>query len=245
MADGAASLLLRTNGPGRVAKVTDPSGGELYVVPVRTAGLGIAEQVGWPEFQLLPSYQGIAIASLDDAITVDSLSQGVVITTKPRGEVGPIAEAPQDGEQVASQEQAPEEHEEAAKSAEPPKEGQPILVSVPGLFDLPSWRRGGEATFTSDARRLEQAVSGASEADKAAARMALGEFYFAHGLIEEADSALSQIGREGRSELDQRQLALLTGAVQALDGQLEKARASLADKSLQGCRRRPICSRAW
>jgi hypothetical protein len=234
LADGASSLLLRTNGPGRVAKVTDPSGGELYVVPVRTPGLGIAEQAGWPEFQLLPSYQGIAIASLDDAITVDSLSQGVVITTKP-GEVGPIAETPQDGELVASQEEAPGEHEqEAAKPAEPPKEGQPILVSVPGLFDLPSWRRGGEATFTSDLRRLESAVSGASEADKAAARMALGEFYFAHGLIEEADSALSQIGREGRSELDQRQLALLTGAVQALDGQLEKARASLADKSLQG-----------
>ena len=234
LVDGASSLLLRTNGPGRVAKVTDPGGGELYVVPVRTAGLGIAEQAGWPEFQLLPSYQGIAIESLDDAITVNSLSQGVVITTKP-GEVGPIAEAPQEGEQVASQEQAPEEHEqEAATSAEPPKEGQPILVSVPGLFDLPSWRRGGEATFTSDLRRLESAVSGASEAEKAAARMALGEFYFAHGLIEEADSALSQIGREGRSELDQRQLALLTGAVQALDGQLEKARANLSEKSLQG-----------
>jgi hypothetical protein len=52
-------------------------------------------------------------------------------------------------------------------------------------------------------------------------------------LIEEAESALSQIGREGRSELDQRQLALLTGAVQTLDGQLEKARVSLSGKSLQ------------
>ena len=27
LADGASSLLLRTNGPGRVAKVTDPGGG--------------------------------------------------------------------------------------------------------------------------------------------------------------------------------------------------------------------------
>jgi hypothetical protein len=235
LADGASSLLLRTNGPGRVAKVTDPGGGELYIVPVRPPGLGIAEQAGWPEFQLLPSYQGIVIASLDDAITVDSLSQGVVITTRPRGEMGPVAEQPQEGEQVASQEQEPEEQEqESAKPVEPSKEGQPILVSVPGLFDLPSWRRGGEATFTPDLRRLESEVSSASEAEKAAARMALGEFYFAHGLIEEADSALSQIGREGRSELDQRELALLTGAVQALDGQLQKARANLADKSLQG-----------
>jgi hypothetical protein len=236
LADGASSLLLRTNGPGRVAKVTDPGGGELYVVPVRPPGLGIAEQAGWPEFQLLPSYQGIAIASIGDAITVDSLSQGVVVTTRPQGALGPVAEeAPQEDEQVASQEQESEEPEqEAAKKPEPPKEGQPILVSVPGLFDLPTWRRGGEATFTADLRRLESAVSSASEADKAAARMALGEFYFAHGLIEEAESALSQIGREGRSDLDQRQLALLSGAVQTLDGQLDKARANLTGKSLQG-----------
>jgi hypothetical protein len=235
LADGASSLLLRTNGPGRVAKVTDPGGGELYVVPVRPPGLGIAEQAGWPGFQLLPSYQGIVIASLGDAITVDSLSQGVVITTGPQGELGPIAKEPQEGEQVASQEQETEEPEqEAATQLSPPKEEQPILVSVPGLFDLPTWRRGGEATFTSDARRLENAVTTASEADKAAARMALGEFYFAHGLIGEAESALSQIGREGRSELDQRQLALLTGAVQTLDDQLDKARANLSGKSLQG-----------
>src|SRR6185295_14765991 len=107
-------------------------------------------------------------------------------------------------------------------------------VSVPGLFDLPSWRRGGEATFTADQRQLESAVTGASEADEAAARMALSEFYFAHGLIEEADNALSEMGREGRDQLDQRELTLLTGAIQTLDGQLDKARASLSDKSLAG-----------
>lgn len=238
LADGASSLLLRTNGPGRVAKVTDPAGGELYVVPVRPPGLGIAEQAGWPEFQLLPSYQGIVIASQGDAVTVDSLSQGVVVTTRPGVELGPIAEQPQEeAEQVASQESEPEAEQpasEAEAQPEAPAEGQPILVSVPGLFDLPSWRRGGEATFTTDRRRLESEVSSASDAEEGAARMALGEFYFAHGLIEEADSALSQIGREGRGGLDQRQLALLLGAVQVLDGQYDKARANLSIKSLKG-----------
>ena len=241
LADGASSLLLRTSGPGRVASVTDPSGGTLYIVPVRPAGLGIPEQAGWPEFQVLPSYQGVVIASLDDAITVDSLSQGVVVTTKPQGALAPIAEAPGSsepggGEQVASQEHdaAPVEKEAVEKKPEQPKEGEQILVSVPGLFDLPTWRRGGEATFTADQRQLESAVTGASEADEAAARMALSEFYFAHGLIEEADNALSEIGREGRDQLDQRELTLLTGAIQTLDGQWDKARASLSDKSLAG-----------
>jgi hypothetical protein len=238
LVDGASSVLLRTNGPGRVASLTDPAGGMLHVVPVRPAGLGVAEQVGWPEFQLLPSHQGVVIASLGDAITVDSLSQGVVITTKPQG--APIAQAPgssetSGAEQVASQE--PEKATESAATTAKPaalKEGEPILASVPGLFDLPTWRRGGQATFTADQRRLEAAVTSASEADKATARMALGEFYFAHGLVDEADAALSEIGREGRDQLDQRELALLTGAIQTLDGQLDKARASLSDKSLAG-----------
>lgn len=240
LADGASSLLLRTNGPGRVAKVTDPAGGELYVVPVRPAGLGIAEQAGWPEFQLLPSYQGIVIASQGDAVTVDSLPQGVVVTTRPGGELGPIAELPQEApEQVAAkapEAEAEQPAPEAEAEAEPgaPAEAQPVLVSVPGLFDLPSWRRGGEATFTADRRRLESEVSSAKGAEEGEARLALGEFYFAHGLVEEADSALSQIDREGRSNLDQRLLALLLGAVQVLDGQYDKARASLSDKSLKG-----------
>jgi hypothetical protein len=234
LADGASSLLLRTNGPGRVASVTDPAGGSLHIVPVRPTGLGIAEQASWPEFQLLPSYQGVVIASLDDAITVDSLPQGVVITTTPQGELQPIAEAAGEDAQVAALDQQPQPEDTAQPKPPAPAEGQPILASVPGLFDLPTWRRGGAATFMADQRTLQGAVTDADEAEKAAARMALGEFYFAHGLVEEAESALSEIGREGRSELDQRRLALLMGAIQALDGQLEKARATLSEKSLAG-----------
>ncbi|WP_162917122.1 hypothetical protein [Dongia deserti] len=234
LADGASSFLLQTNGPGRVASVTDPAGGNIHIVPVRPSGLGIGEQVSWPEFQLLPSYQGVVIASIGDSITVDSLPQGVVITTKPQVALEPIAQTPAKGEeaQVASREQ--EAEPQAAAKPQAPKEGESILASVPGLFDLPTWRRGGEATFRADQRGLQEAVTDASEADEAVARMALGEFYFAHGLVEEADSALAQIGREGRSRLDQRRLALLVGAIQTLDGQLEKARATLADKSLTG-----------
>jgi hypothetical protein len=239
LADGASSLLLRTNGPGRVAAVSEEGGGKLYVVPVRPAGLGIAEEASWPEFKVLPSYQGVVIAGLSDMITVDSLSQGVVVTTKPQGALTPVVEAPKpdapaSGEQVASKEQQPSE--QPANAGQQPgaaKEGQPVLESVPGLFDLPSWRRGGEATFTADQRQLESAVSDADEeTEKAAARMQLGEFYFAHGLIAEANDALSLIGREGRAQLDQRELMLLTGAIQTLDGELEKAHASLSDKSL-------------
>jgi hypothetical protein len=257
LADGASSLLLRTNGPGRVATVTEQGGGKLYIVPVRPAGLGIGAEVSWPEFEVLPSYQGVAIAGSSDALVVDSLAQGVVVTTRPQGGLAPVAQTPAQAPaeaapaettpgqqtpgaspQVASQEQPATPEQKAAGSA-PEKsaeaaQGAPILESVPGLFDLPTWRRGGEATFTADQRQLEAAVSDADDAEKAAARMALGEFYFAHGLIAEANDVLSQIGREGRDQLDQRELGLLTGAIQVLDGEPDQARASLSDKALAG-----------
>jgi hypothetical protein len=223
LTDGASSLLLRASNPGRVASVTDPAGGDLHVVPVRSPGLGIAEQANWPEFQLLESYQGVVIASSGDSITVDSLPQGVVITTKPQP--APVAQEPaEEGTQVAAHEPGPQAQGAADGS----------VPSVPGLFDLRTWRRGGEATFRSDQLSLQQAAINAGEADSAPQRLALAEFYFAHGLVDEAEAALVQIGREGHSQLDQRELALLTGAVQTLSGELDAARATLSDESVQG-----------
>jgi hypothetical protein len=220
-------LLLQASNPGRVASVTDPAGGDLHIVPVRMPGLGIAEQASWPEFQVVESYQGVAIASSGNSITVDSLPQGVVITTKPKDTPAPVAQEPgEEGTQVAAHEQEPEPQAQEATEGGIP--------SVPGLFDLRTWRRGGEATFRSDQLSLQQAAISAGEADSASERLALAEFYFAHGLIEEAKGALAQIGREGRSKLDQRELALLTGAVQTLDGESDAARATLSDASVQG-----------
>ena len=65
------------------------------------------------------------------------------------------------------------------------------MVGAPGLFDLPSWRRGGEATFKIDQGQLQRGVTEASAAERGAARLALAEFYFAHGLLDEAKDALA------------------------------------------------------
>ena len=236
LSDGASSLLLRTNGPGRVAKVTDPGGGET----LRRAGPAAGARhrragrlAGIPAAAQLPGHRD------REPGRCDHRQLAVAGCRHHHQAAGSNWDRWRKSRRKASRSRRrsrkprnPSRRRQSSRSRR--RRSQPILVSVPGLFDLPSWRRGGEATFTSDARRLEAAVTTASEADEAAARMALGEFYFAHGLIEEADSALSQIGREGRSDLDQRQLALLSGAVQTLDGQLEKARTNLSGKSLQG-----------
>jgi hypothetical protein len=261
LADGAASLLLTTSRPGRVVNLTVPGSGEaLQIVPVRPAGQGVAEAVAWPEFDLLPTHQGIAIAARPDAVTVESLGQGVVITTRPLGALTPIAEAPaateaaaaeapatesaadaQAQEEPAAEQTAATEHgadedtgHDAAPEggAPPPAEGGNGLESVPGLFDLPSWRRGGEATFQADQRQLEGAVTDAAKAEKASARLALAEFYFAHGLLDEAQSALAPIDAAEGGKVDPREVRLLKAAIQALQGEAEEAKAALADRDV-------------
>lgn len=258
LADGAASLLLTTSKPGRVVSLTVPGSSEqLQIVPVRPAGQGVAEEIAWPEFKLLATHQGVAVAGRAEAATIESLDQGVVVTTRPQGALSPIAEAPAPSEaapaatapaetppaetppeQAATGEGATGEHAAAEPAAphsvEPGQaaEGGNGLTSVPGLFDLPTWRRGGEATFQTDQRQLEGAVTGASKSEKAQARLTLGEFYFAHGLLDEAEGALNAISAADAGKIDPREVRLLKAALQALHGDAEEAKASLADRDI-------------
>lgn len=261
LADGAASLLLTTSKPGRVVALPPAASGEqLLVVPVRPAGHGVAAEVDWPEFKLLPSYQGIAIAARAGAVTIESLDQGVVVTTRPLGALAPIAEAPAAGEApletaevTASEPEKAGDGAAAGEKAEPTDllaqldeedraaeeaastqgaEGGNGLESVPGLFDLPSWRRGGEATFRADRAQLEAAVGAADDSEIGPARLALAQFYFAHGLLDEAASALQPVTEVQATKANPQQLHLLKAALQALDGDAEKAKAALTDRDL-------------
>jgi hypothetical protein len=250
LADGAASLLLTTSKPGRVIAVTAPgSGEELQIVPVRPAGQGITQEIAWPEFKLLPTHQGIAVAARPDAVTIESLDQGVVVTTRPQGALDLMSEAPAPTEAPAEAPQEakapeaakqPELHPEAPGEAHATPEPAPGtssdgsngLTSVPGLFDLPSWRRGGEATFFEDQDQLENAVTRASKEEKPRARLDVAEFYFAHGLLDEAESALNPIASTDSTKVDPREVKLLKAALLALAGETEEAQAILADRDL-------------
>jgi len=239
LADGAASLLLATSNPGRVVGLTDPATGDhLQIVPVRPAGQGIGTEVAWPEFKLLPTHQGIVIAARADAVTVESLAQGVVVTTRPQGALSPIAEAPSDAPlpepSLAEELESLDDEQLASNSSEAARAAEDAagLAGVPGLFDLPSWRRGGEATFKADQNQLQRAVTDAPEAEKAQARLALAEFYFAHGLLDEAKDALAPITAADSGKIDPRELRLLKAALQALEGDGAEAKAALADRDV-------------
>ncbi|TXH38040.1 MAG: hypothetical protein E6Q98_04205 [Rhodospirillaceae bacterium] len=213
LAQGGSSLLLQADHPGPILTLPDPAAGDrLLVAPLTQTGLGVVQPAAWPEFKLLPSYQGVAAEPFADNVSMQTLPNGVVITTS-------LATKPN----VAQASAAPAE--KAASNQAP--------VPAAGIFDLPAWRRGGDATFLKDRDELEEAITEASPVRRNDARLQLAEFLFAHGLVQEATGMLNLISDERSAPLSNKQTLTLAGAAHALNGDLDEA-AKLLGNPLVG-----------
>ncbi|WP_133612419.1 hypothetical protein [Dongia mobilis] len=232
LGNGGTSLLFQVPEPGAAIALVDPEGGDrLAVIPVLEPGLGLATGADWPDFRVLGSFQGVAVIPVSDRARVESLPNGVVVTTV--GDMSPplmaeTAPPPLDettappGEAVVPQ--------DATSPAAAPVEAVAPAGEVAGLFDLPAWRRGGEATYAADDAALRAAVEAAPPSQKPAANLALAQFRFAHGRNAEAVEALDQLRGTplGGDPLAQ----TLRGAALALMGRDQDAAETLSDQRL-------------
>jgi len=227
LAQGGASLLLQTTNPGSVLTLTDPTiGDQLKVVGVRDAGLGVAEQAVWPEFKLLPSYQGIVVSPLADNVAVEPLPNGVVVTTAPAGKP-PVVANGADGNGPAAN---PAATQPVATGTSTPAGTNAATPAVAGLFDLPAWRKGGQATFLKDRDVLEEEITKSSPSGRNAARLDLAEFLFANGLVPEAAGMLDLIASDsGPLPMGNKGFLTLRAAAHALKGDDDLAAKLLAD----------------
>ncbi|MBL8708991.1 MAG: hypothetical protein JNL25_07355, partial [Rhodospirillaceae bacterium] len=217
LANGGVSLLFEMAAPGTALELTDPEGGDrVAVVPVGKAGMGLAEAAAWPDFRLLASFQGVAVVPISERTRVESLPNGVVVTT--RGDVMPQLVA-----ETVPPPLDPADEPLPADGAAPPAEL--VIAPVKGLFDLPAWRRGGEATFVADEAALRESVKNASAGQKPDATLALAEFLFAHARYAEALEALAEL--DGADLQDTPLVSTLRGAANALMDRQEEALADL------------------
>lgn len=233
LAQGGSSLLLQAANPGPVLSLSDPTiGDRLKITPVRDAGLGVAEQAVWPEFKLLPSYQGIVVAPLADNVSVEPLPNGVVVTTAPIAKPQ-IAAAPSGSPDAAlpgTPASKPDQSAAPATTSATADGGPAAPVAVAGLFNLPAWRLGGQATYVNDHDALEEAITKASPGERNAARLQLAEFLFANGLIPEAAGMLDIIASDhGSLPMENKALLTLRAAADTLKGDDESAAKLLAD----------------
>ncbi len=232
LANGGASLLLQAIGASDAVALMDPEiGDQLVVTPLDVAGLGVAEPASWPDFKLLPSAQGVVVAPLSDRVSVQVLPNGVVITTQaPQVAAVTPAGAPAD---VPPADAAPGMPPEVKPAGE---QGPPTLPTVPGLFAVDTWRLGGEATLLADLGQLKSLAidSALSPTEHKAAQLQLAEFYFANGFAAEAQGILGAMRSADKAAEDDKLIMALSAASAALNGEMDKANADLASKTLQG-----------
>jgi hypothetical protein len=84
VADGQVALPV--DAPGGVVTVTDPDAGELLLVGTQQAtGQGMPAGHRTPEFDLLPTWQGVVVVPLADNLSLRATPRGLVLTGGPRG----------------------------------------------------------------------------------------------------------------------------------------------------------------
>lgn len=231
LADGGASLLLQTVRPGPVVNLRDPEAGDMMaVVPLLAAGAGIADGAAWPDFRVLPSFQGVVVVPISDRTRVEALPNGVVVTTNGKPGGAPSAVVPKP---IAETEPPPAETGEGPppQVATAPIAGtvhdtaSTAIAPVIGIFDLPRWRRGGAAHYGSDEAALRAAIDEASKSDKPIAWLALAQFHFAHSRYAETLDDLAPL--EQRAARGDKDVLALRGASLVFADRLDEALADI------------------
>ncbi|MCG8596314.1 MAG: hypothetical protein MI785_18395 [Kiloniellales bacterium] len=207
--DDLRAMLVPLSSAGPVLQITDPSFGDrLFVVPVAGQGLGSGDERALPEFNILPSFQGLVIQTLSDAIRVARDRSEVLLTGR-----GPLALAGGPLDLAAKEEEAPRR---------------------PRLLDLVAWRGPPSDSFNALRQARLSAVVAARPQVKPTARLELARFLFAHGFASEALGHLESIVKARQELALSPEILLMRAAGRFLRDDFEAAAEILDDPGLAG-----------
>jgi len=200
--------------PGKVIPLTDPIiADNMLVVPGIPLGHGVAGTYAYPQFEILPSIQGVVVTPRIDDVRVRSLRQGVEIASA--APTFPLKFSPVSQEMAAS----------ARLTAMRP------LVRV---LDLEKWDTPNDAAILQTRAILEQALAVAPKAGEQEARMNLARFYFANAYGAEALGVLARALQAQPSLAQDREWLLLHGGAEFLMDRLPEAEKDLYHAALNG-----------
>ncbi|MEQ8504053.1 MAG: hypothetical protein RIB80_01920 [Rhodospirillales bacterium] len=200
--------------PGKVIPLTDPIVGDnMLVIPSIPLGHGVAGTYNYPQFEILPTIQGVAVTPKIDDVRVRSLRQGIEIASA--APTFPLRFSPVSQELAAS----------ARMAAMRP------LVRV---LDLEKWDTPNDAAILQTRAILEQAIATAPKSGLQEARMNLARFYFANAYAAEALGVLDRALQIQPSLAQDREWRLLHGGTQFLLGRIEDAEKDLYHENLNG-----------
>ncbi|MBX2831424.1 MAG: hypothetical protein KTR23_09635 [Rhodospirillales bacterium] len=211
-----ARLIVPLAEVGPIIPVDDPEVGDtLRVVTTTQSGYGIEVALRYPEFEVLPSVQGVVVAPMNESVQVADRDDGqaVIVTAEDGLNISP--------------------------------EGARLLASATGvrastgdgreglIFELDDWRQGGLDNFNKAIRKLRLKVAESGDEHRNKARLGLAQYYLANGLGPEANAVVSAMEDDDPLIAQKLQFRALKAAVKFLDRDYAEAERLLEDERLQ------------
>ncbi len=202
-------LLFPTDEPARIVRFPDPDVGDrLGVATYKDSGHGMDGLRRYPEFDLLPTAQGVVMATRAPYVRLDRHFDGYQIL-------------------------APEGLHISAVSPETPVSEGPTL-SANRLFNFTQWKRGEPDEYIEARRALYRTVSEVPESKLNEARLDIARFYLARDYGPEALGILRVVADAEPDRADSTDFKALMGAAALLSRDHEIARENWADPRLDG-----------
>lgn len=205
-------VIVGTAAAAQPLRLRDPEvGDEVEVVAIGKAPIGMPMTREYPQFELLPTVQGIVVMPKADGVTVQVKPDAVAILAR-------------QGLQISGA--------EVAKGVAPaPGDVLAPLKANPMRFR--AWA-GTPGAYVATRQRLQQALASATPAKIGEARLDLARFHFANGEHAEALGVLAKIGEADPRLGNDPQVRLLHAAALVEMGRYAEAEAELARPSLTG-----------
>lgn len=199
-------------GVARILQMRLPSSGETLYVATADRPAEISISARYPQFAVLPAYQGAVVKPYDDDVTVQRRSSYIEITRQP----GRLVMTEDIAELPVTEFDAAADEREAGR-----------------LYDFYSWRRGGIGFLHENQRLIEGKLLHADTDEEAAAvylEMAL--LYFANGFGHEAVAALRAALRKNPALENHAGFLAVRGGAKALAGFYREAILDLSAAGL-------------
>ncbi|WP_286191923.1 tetratricopeptide repeat protein [Roseomonas genomospecies 6] len=229
-----ARLVVRAADAATVVTLSDPDVGDrLQIVPLPVPGNAIPESHRYADLELLPSYQGIVVRPIADAVTVRPVKEGVELTAAGGLHLSPMADA---GNRPAAQAQTAALPPKpapggASNTLTPPTDPKPVPAGR-RLFDLPAWKKGDLDHYTEARQNLQLGVVNAPDSERPRAQLDLARFYLANGFGQEA-IGMMEVLQESQPDLEGwPEFRALRGAARFLAGNLDAAAEDFAHPNL-------------
>ncbi|OKH89038.1 lipopolysaccharide assembly protein LapB [Thalassospira sp. TSL5-1] len=226
--DTKARLAVPLTGIHGTMTVQDPEVGDtLRVVPTTQPGYGIESALHYPEFDVLPSFQGVVVAPVNNRVQVSHRAG-----TANQGQINDPSAPATRGEAVVVT---------ADDGLNISPEGARLLASATGvrartgdadegrIFDLDKWRRGGLDNYNQALPALLREVVNSGDEHRNKARLDIARYYVANGLGPEANAMIEMMEHDDPLIGQKSEFRALKGAAKFLNGQYEEADRLLND----------------